>query len=223
LPNIPHRPGEDEAFVGSLIKIGTTSTSWHQRLRVLINMQVIYFRHLFVMPASQAKALFVCVRGMLHDTQLEVRLGAAATLGGMVRCSPVELRNAQVTELKSHFTNLLIKNPLPKKPKNRDGPTSGTSTPTQEQNRLVLARHAAVLGLGALVQAFPYQWLPGVLATLAGKAASDPGMVGKSIKTVLSDFKKTRQDTWHVDVKVSNPIRPPQNVTISTNSNALSL
>jgi proteasome activator subunit 4 len=207
LPNIPHRPGEDEAFVGSLIKIGTTSTSWHQRLRVLINMQVIYFRHLFIMPTSQAKALFVCVRSMLHDTQLEVRLGAAATLSGMVRCSPLELRTAQVSELKSHFTNLLIKNPLPKKPRNRDGP-SGTSTPTQEQNRLVLARHAAVLGLGALVQAFPYQspppeWLPEVLATLAGKAASDPGMVGKSVKTALSDFKKTRQDTWHVDVKVS--------------------
>jgi proteasome activator subunit 4 len=170
-------------------------------------MQVIYFRHLFIMPTSQAKALFVCVRGMLHDTQLEVRLGAAATLSGMVRCSPLELRTAQVTELKSHFTNLLVKNPLPKKPKNRDGPTSGTSTPTQEQNRLVLARHAAVLGLGALVQAFPYQspppeWLPEVLATLAGKAASDPGMVGKSVKTALSDFKKTRQDTWHVDVKV---------------------
>ena len=79
---------------------------------------------------------------------------------------------------------------------------------------MVLARHAAVLGLGALVQAFPYQspppeWLPEVLATLAGKAASDPGMVGKSVKTALSDFKKTRQDTWHVDVKVSSPFCPP--------------
>jgi proteasome activator subunit 4 len=27
--------------------------------------------------------------------------------------------------------------------------------------------------------------------------------VGKSVKQALSDFKKTRQDTWHVDVKVS--------------------
>ena len=205
LPNIPHRPGEDEAFVSSLIKIGTSSTSWHQRLRVLINIQVIYFRHLFLMPERQARDLFKCAREMLHDVQLEVRLGAAATLSGMVRCSPLELRDAQVKELKSHFTNLLIKNPLPKKPKS--GP-SGTSTPTQEQNKLVLTRHAAVLGLGALVQAFPYMspppaWLPEVLATLAGKAASDPGMVGKSVKSALSDFKKTRQDTWFVDVKVS--------------------
>ena len=208
LPNIPHRPGEDEAFVASLIKIGKESSSWHQRLRVLINIQVIYFRHLFLMPVKQSNDLFLCVREMLHDVQLEVRLGAAATLSGMVRCSPTGFRNEKIVELKKHFTDLLVKNPLPKRPKGGAGGT-GTSTPTHEQNKLVLTRHAAVLGLGALVQAFPYtspppDWLPEVLATLAGRAASDPGMVGKSVKTVLSDFKKTRQDTWQIDVKVSH-------------------
>jgi proteasome activator subunit 4 len=44
--------------------------------------------------------------------------------------------------------------------------------------------------------------VPKVLATLAVKAASDSGMVGKSVKATLSDFKKTRQDTWHIDSKV---------------------
>ncbi|KAK4623702.1 Proteasome activator complex subunit 4 [Fulvia fulva] len=209
-PNIAHRPGEDEAFVASLVKIGRESTSWHQRLRVLINIQVIYFRQLFLMPRKQAEDLFLCVREMLHDTQLEVRLGAQATLGGMVRCSPIDFREKKVADLKKHFANLLLKNPLPKRPRGGALNKEGTSTPTPEQNKLVLTRHAAVLGLGALVQAFPYtspppQWLPEVLATLAGKAASDPGMVGKSVKTVLSDFKKTRQDTWHVDVKVFEP------------------
>jgi proteasome activator subunit 4 len=204
LPNIPHRSGEDTAFVASLIKIGRESTSWHQRLRVLINIQVIYFRHIFLMPIKQSNDLFLCVREMLHDTQLEVRLGAAATLSGMVRCSPTGFRNEKITELKKHFTDLLIKNPLPKRNKNA---STGTSTPTQEQNKLVLTRHAAVLGLGALVQAFPYtspppEWLPEVLASLAGRAASDSGMVGKSVKTILSDFKKTRQDTWQIDMKV---------------------
>lgn len=213
LPNIPHRPGEDVPFVASLVKIAKSSVSWHQRLRVMIIIQVIYFRNLFLMDAKEGEALFQCVREMLHDVQLEVRLGAAATLGGMVRCSPVEYRGQKIAELKKHFTNLLIKNPLPKKPRGGQQQAiatraEGTSTPTQEQNKLVLTRHAAVLGLGALVQAFPYtspppEWLPGVLATLAGRASNDPGMVGKSVKTVLSDFKKTRQDTWHVDVKVS--------------------
>ncbi|QIW98701.1 hypothetical protein AMS68_004219 [Peltaster fructicola] len=211
LPNIPHRSSEDEAFVKSLIQIGTTSTSWHQRLRVLINIQVIYFRQIFLMSEGLARELFLCVRGMLHDTQLEVRMGAAATLSGMVRCSNIAVRNKMIEELKKHFTQLLTKNPVPKKANGLSGlRESGASTPTPEQNKLVLTRHAAVLGLGAMVQAFPYtspppSWLPEVLATLATKAASDPGVVGKSVKQGLSDFKKTRQDTWHVDVKAFTP------------------
>ncbi|KAG9993763.1 hypothetical protein KCU78_g16826, partial [Aureobasidium melanogenum] len=66
------------------------------------------------------------------------------------------------------------------------------------------------LGLGSLVQAFPYaspppQWLPEALATLAMRAANDPGVVGKAVKTILSEFRKVRQDTWHVDLKVFQP------------------
>lgn len=223
LPNIPHRAVEDEAFVRSLMAIGTGSASWHQRLRVLINIQVIYFRHIFLMPERLARELVRCVREMLHDVQLEVRLGAAATLSGMVRCSNAALRAGMIVDLKAHFTELLARNPLPRKAKSGaggekallraggGGAGSGASTPTPEQNRLVLTRHAAVLGLGALVQAFPYTspppaWLPEVLTTLAARAASDVGVVGKSVKQVLSDFKKTRQDTWHVDVKVSGSL-----------------
>lgn len=198
LPNIPHRAGEDEEFIAALIRIGRNATSWHQRLRILINIQVIYFRRLFLMSESQQQALFDCVSAMLGDVQLEVRLGAATTLSGMIRCSPVALRNRTVEALKVTFTDMLQKNPLPKQ--------RIPGTPTPEHNKLILVRHAAVLGLGALIQAFPYTspppaWLPDVLATLARRAAADPGMVGKSVKSVLADFKKTRQDTWHVDVK----------------------
>lgn len=204
LPNIPHRSTEDKAFIDSLIEIGKTSTSWHQRLRVLINIQVIFFRHLFLMKQSQAQELLDCVIGMLHDMQIEVRAGAALTISGLIRCSPTAFRDRTVSKLKSYFTKLLIDNPLPKRSKLAGPP----GTPTPDQNKLVLNRHAGALGLGALIQAFPYtspppDWLPEVLATLATRAANDPGMVGKSVKTILSDFKKTRQDTWHVDVKVS--------------------
>ncbi|OAK96247.1 hypothetical protein IQ06DRAFT_282835 [Phaeosphaeriaceae sp. SRC1lsM3a] len=198
MPNIPHREGEDVEFIDALIRIGRSATSWHQRLRILINIQVLYFRRLFLMSEDQQQKMFDCVSAMLEDTQLEVRMGAATTLSGMIRCSPVALRDRQVSALKSRFTQRLSKNPLPKR--------RMPGTPTPEQGKLVLTRHSAVLGLGALIQAFPYQsppppWLPEILATLARKAASDPGVVGKSVKTVLADFKKTRQDTWHVDVK----------------------
>ncbi|KAF2866929.1 hypothetical protein BDV95DRAFT_503896 [Massariosphaeria phaeospora] len=198
LPNIPHRQGEDTDFIAALIRIGRTATSWHQRLRILINIQVIYFRRLFLMSASKQTEMFDCVSAMLGDVQLEVRMGAATTLSGMIRCSPIDLREPLVESLKGNFTRMLAKNPLPK------GRVPGTPTP--EHSKRILTRHAAVLGLGALIQAFPYlspppAWLPDVLATLARKAASDSGMVGKSVKSILADFKKTRQDTWHVDVK----------------------
>ena len=208
LPNIPHRVGEDAEFIEALIRIGTTSALWHQRLRVLINMQVIYFRRLFLISHEQQQKLFDCVASMLEDAQLEVRLGAASTLSGMIRCSPIVLRSNIVQDLNKKFTKMLLGSPLPKRPKNGVSvAASGTSTPTPEHTKLVLTRHAAVLGLGALVQAFPYSsppppWIPGVLTTLANKANSDPGMVGKSVKSILSDFKKTRQDTWHMDLKV---------------------
>ena len=211
LPNIPHRAGEDVALINSLIRIGQTSPLWHQRLRVLINMQVLYFRRLFLISPTQQQALFDCVAAMLEDTQLEVRLGASSTLSGMIRCSPVALRSAVVKTLNAKFTKLLVDHPLPKKPTRQliglSAPSTGTSTPTPEHAKLVLTRHAAVLGLGALVQAFPYTspppgWIPGVLATLANKANADSGMVGKSVKSILSEFKKTRQDTWFMDLKV---------------------
>ena len=212
LPNIPQRSGEDTPLVDSLTKIGRTSSSWHQRLRVMINMQIIFFRRLFLLSPRNRQKLFNCVASMLEDSQHEVRAGAAATLSGMIRCSPVQLRNQMVKQFKKQFTDMLIRNPLPKKTKTQilgggSARSTGTNTPTPEHQRLVIARHAAILGLGALIQAFPYSspppsWMPDVLITLSSKAAGDPGIVGSSVKSIISDFKKTRQDTWHIDMKV---------------------
>ncbi|KAG9233361.1 putative proteasome activator complex subunit 4 [Amylocarpus encephaloides] len=198
LPNIPFRAAEDGDFISALIRIGKLSTSWHQRLRTLINMQVIYFRRIFLIKPEQQQQLFAAVAEMLEDPQHEVRMGASTTLAGMIRCSPIALRNNILSSLKTKFTKALRKNPMPKK-------TPGTSTPINN-NQQVIRRHAAVLGLGALVNAFPYatpppEWMPEILAMLASKAANDTGAVGKTVKAILADFKKTRQDTWVTDQK----------------------
>ncbi|KAH8811993.1 hypothetical protein F5884DRAFT_855306 [Xylogone sp. PMI_703] len=198
LPNIPSRAGEDGEFISALIRIGKVSSSWHQRLRTLINMQVIYFRRIFLIKPKEQQAIFDAVADMLEDTQLEVRLGAQSTLSGMIRCSPVALRTNILAALKTKFIKALKSNPMPKKAR-------GAETPI-DFNQRVIRRHAAVLGLGALVNAFPYTtppppWMPEILALMASNAASDPGAIGQTVKTVLADFKKTRQDTWITDQK----------------------
>ena len=218
LPNIPHRVGEDIDMIDTLIRIGRSAASWHQRLRVMVNMQIIFFRRLFLISEEHRQKLLDCVAGMLEDSKPEVRMGASATLSGMIQCSPAQSRGHMVAQLCRRFTKMLEENPLPKKAKKLASSASsstlsstqatGTNTPTPEHQRLVVVRHAAVLGLGSLIQAFPYMspppaWMPEVLITLSSKAANDPGNVGSSVKTIISDFKKTRQDTWHIDVKVS--------------------
>ncbi|KAI9375287.1 hypothetical protein BJX61DRAFT_169817 [Aspergillus egyptiacus] len=217
LPNVPYPAEQNSEFIETLIRIGQTSPSWHQRLRVMINIQIIYFRRLFLLSASDRDKLFESVASMLEDPQHEVRAGASATLSGMVRCSPEYLRNEIVARLKKRFSKVLIENPLPKRPRGPRTPSgvsspgpSGTSTPTSEHTKLVISRHGAVLGLGALIQAFPYSsppptWIPEALATLSVRAASDPGIVGSSVKSIISEFKKTRQDTWHIDAKAFTP------------------
>jgi proteasome activator subunit 4 len=46
----------------------------------------------------------------------------------------------------------------------------------------------------------PPAWMPGVLLTLSRKATGDPGVIGQSVKSIIGNFKKTRQDTRHIDV-----------------------
>ena len=212
LPNIPYAAEERSDFVSSLIHIGRNSPSWHQRLRVMINIQIVYFRRLFLMSAADRSRLFDCIASMLQDTQSEVRAGASTTLSGMIRCSPVSLRNEVVGKYEKRFIKILKENPFPKKPKNRSTALarSETGTPTPEHNQLIILRHGAVLGLGALIEAFPYAsppptWMADALTTISVLAANDPGVVGPSAKSIISEFKKTRQDTWHIDAKVSWP------------------
>ncbi|CAI4217446.1 unnamed protein product [Parascedosporium putredinis] len=197
MPNIPFRRGEDRLFIEALIRVGKTSSSWHQRLRALVNLQVIYFRRIFLMGKEQRDHMFEAVSDMLEDAQLEVRTCASATLAGMIRCSPIPIREPAIESLRKRFACQLQRNPMPKKK------VPGTDTPVNMQKQVV-RRHAAVLGLGALIEAFPYatpppKWMPEVLATLANRAANDPGVVGKATKSILSEFKKTRQDSWTVD------------------------
>lgn len=63
--------------------------------------------------------------------------------------------------------------------------------------------HGSIIGLGSIISAFPYvfplpRWIPKELSRLSSWARTN-GIVGKSAKDIISEFKKVRTDTWYFD------------------------
>jgi len=226
--NAPFAPELVPGMVGAIERIGTQRAQWHHRLRIMMVIQVFYYRQLFVLSKDERSRLFAVVIVLLNDTQLEVREAASVTLSGMVQCSKFDERNLVLPLLKK-FRQGILENPMPKKRSSGASSGSGISTPQlmgintpprsstatpdtldkilrmNDDNKRLIRRHAAVLGLSAIITAFPYEipdWMPSTLAFLANKASGDRGMISMSVKKTLGEFKKTHQDTWAMDIKL---------------------
>ncbi|KAI1320115.1 hypothetical protein EDD11_002087 [Mortierella claussenii] len=186
------------SLVDLFCKLLKESSSWHVRNNVLPVVQIFFYTNLFSMDVEMMVKVMDAVSNMLLDPQIEVRQLAATTLSGIVRCSQ---RDA-TQKLIAHFKNLLNSTPLPSRNKrDRSGPKK-EGLPEGYTDALV-RRHAGVLGLSSLLEAFPYdvpKWMPEVMVFLSGYF-SDPPPVSTTVKKVFGDFKRTHQDTWHEDQK----------------------
>lgn len=227
--NAPFAPELIPGMVEAIEKISAERRQWHHRLRIMVVIQVFYYRQLFVLSKNDRRRLFDVVIVLLNDPQLEVREAASATLSGMVQCTKFDEKNL-VLPLLERFRIGLIMNPMPKR-RRQGGPSasgistpqangiftpprSGASTPEGLENlrlnkdaETLIRRHGAVLGLSSVITAFPYEipdWMPSTLAFLANKATGDRGMISLSVKKTLGEFKKTHQDTWMMDQKLFN-------------------
>ncbi|KAJ3127281.1 hypothetical protein HK098_006555 [Nowakowskiella sp. JEL0407] len=164
---------------------GENNLSWHSKVKILPMLQIFFFRNMLVLDQSETEMLMNAVCQLLEDPQTEVRQLAAVTLSGLIRCSQ---RDA-ILGLKARFEKTLSLNKLPKRNK----------ISSELFNEILIKRHSATLGLGALIQAFPYDvpsWMPEVLETLH-VCTSDPTPIKTSAEKAFADFKRTHQDTWH--------------------------
>lgn len=62
--------------------------------------------------------------------------------------------------------------------------------------------HAAVLGITALIGAFPYSvpsWLPELIGDVLSRHTYDPIPISQTVRKCATKFKETHQDTWHED------------------------
>ncbi|KAI0308000.1 hypothetical protein B0F90DRAFT_1813347 [Multifurca ochricompacta] len=163
------------------------SPSWKVRMQALPLVQVFYFRQVPLLSDARITEILEVLCKCLDDEVVEVREMAATTLSGVLRVSP---RRSQLT-LKDRFVKLLRRSPLP----SRQSPV---------YNAAIRQRHAAILGICALIDSYPYtveRWMPELLANVLAEHAYDPVPISLAVQKCASNFKKTHQDTWHEDSK----------------------
>ncbi|CAJ0904050.1 1258_t:CDS:10 [Entrophospora sp. SA101] len=102
-------------------------------------------------------------------------------------------------QIEEQFSKLL-ETKIPPRKKTNQAPRAALPLGFQEA---ILTRHAGVLGLSCLIDAFPYEvpkWMPDVLVKLAN-CISDPVPIQTTVKKTFADFRRTHQDSWHEDTK----------------------
>lgn len=196
---IPYDEEHLELVVQMLEKYSTANLNVVQSFILGEFTETIYFKRLFSLTSSQKARILALTSSVLYHKNLEFRESSANTFSGLVHTSPP----AEVENIVQHY-KLKFAGELDKiRKRNRK---SSFKNMLQED---IIVLHGATLGLGALVHAFsfsspPPKWIPEILTILSNKASGIPGIVGRSAKETLGKFKKTRQDTWHIDSKVFN-------------------
>ncbi|KAK1232607.1 Proteasome activator BLM10 [Marasmius sp. AFHP31] len=163
------------------------SPSWRVRLKALPLVQIFYFRQFFLISDIKITEILEVVCKCLDDEVVEVREMAATTLSGILRLSP----RSSVLTLKKRFVRLAKNSHIPE----RNDPTYSTS---------IRQRHAAILGICALVDSYPYtvqKWMPDLLTNVLAEYTYDPIPISNTVRKCARNFKKTHQDTWHEDSK----------------------
>uniref|UniRef100_A0AAF5RV59 Proteasome activator complex subunit 4 C-terminal domain-containing protein n=1 Tax=Wuchereria bancrofti TaxID=6293 RepID=A0AAF5RV59_WUCBA len=132
-------------------------------------MQVAVFSNFFLF-LHHRPFLQSVLCSMILDPKFEVREAAATTLSGLIHCHFFDVDHLIIDTFYEW---------------------------SREENDT--KRHAGVLALSAIVQAFPYSvpsFLPKILMQLCRHTCDKQPMQG-TVKKALSEFKRTHQDNWH--------------------------
>jgi len=159
-------------------------------MKVLPLLQVFYFRNVPLIADYKVLEILEVLCQCLDDEVVEVREMAATTLSGILRLSP----RRSVLTLKDRFIRLAKSSRIP----DRQDP---------QYNKAIRQRHAAILGICALVESYPYtveKWMPDLLCNVLAEHTYDPIPISTTVRKCARSFKRTHQDTWHEDSKRFN-------------------
>ncbi|CCH60767.1 hypothetical protein TBLA_0D02640 [Henningerozyma blattae CBS 6284] len=186
LAYMPYRKEHLSNMINLICDTTLTSTAYQ------IRVQLSFVQHFFSAQLLQLSSkhrddiLSFVVHNLYDPNHLEVRMKAADVLSDIVH----NLGQS------NKFLHGLIK---------KFNKNLGTHTwqERKELSKSDIKIHGSVVGLGAIISAFPYvfplpRWIPEQLSTLSSWARTS-GIAGSSAKTTISEFKKVRTDTWQFD------------------------
>ena len=154
---------------------------WHVRANALRFLGTFRVYHSFSLSDEQDRRLkLLCVRS-LRDERPEVHDAAMTSLTGFLSSMDDDYVQKHVKKFIKDSSKRIPKKDVP------------------EKRRMALnRRHGGLIGLTAVVRAFPYSmrsFLPDALVCLSNHL-NDPAPLNKTAQKTLTEFKRTHQDTW---------------------------
>ncbi|KAJ2274257.1 Proteasome activator BLM10 [Coemansia sp. RSA 371] len=179
-------------IVGARLLALLDSSMWHVVNKALPLLCTLTFANRFTLSREIRARILDTTSLFLEHDQIEVRQAASSSLTNMVKCASSNV----IFDINTRFSAKLQR----RLPRVRYG---RTPKDPHAYSKLVLTRHAGVLGLSCLVLAFPYtipEWMPNVLVQLA-ECIDDPNPIQSTVQRTFAEFRRTHMDTWHEDRK----------------------
>jgi len=178
--------------IQSIIQVCYNKKSWNLRRTGLNYLMMMVFHNLYILDDEATRnQLQEMLIERLKDEQVEVREIASKLLSGLVHFGYFSITE----ELLSIF-HTMAKIKMKKK---RHG-IELTQAQTDKNVLALQVKHGGVLGLSALVLAFPYDvctWIPEVVIDL-GNYLHEVPQISATAKKTLSEFRRTHHDNWHI-------------------------
>ena len=194
-------------YVLSMVDTVLQSTSWKSKLSILEFLQVFVFTNFMSICLHEewVEKTETLTTSMLADENANVQQKASKVLGGLIHSNFLD-DQYQEKVLQKFRMKIRVKMSRKKNSggKIRPGTKFEKSSisslrKTLTTNKQAMAEfHSGILGLCAIVEAYPYdvpKFVPEILIELE-KHLHDPQPIPKTIKKTLQEFKRTHQDNW---------------------------
>ena len=189
-------PAKSINFALDMISKVSKSVSWKAKISILEFTQTFVFTNFMSLCLHEnfVKQIENLIIGLMSDETLQVRSKATKILCGLFHSQFIDLNGQK--RLLSHF-RAKIRRKMQKKSATKFKREKAKNLQNLDKSELALY-HSGILGLCAMVEAYPYdvpECVPDILVELE-KHLHDPQPIPKTIKDCFQEFKRTHQDNW---------------------------